>query len=174
VLGLRLARELWLFVVPRRRRREHVDVPYEQHIAHQLQPGTRRRYDRFARYQACGRLYWHGAHSGPAWARRRSPTPGIPHGPQRSSRPPAARTSWPARPTVRVTGVLLLPAAQALRASTQCLLRGELGNYQQPCGHGLGEPGGQGRLGVLLGAPPSTKGARRWRYYRAPWAGQGR
>ena len=29
-----------------------------------LQPGTRRTYDSFARCQACGRVYWHGAHSG--------------------------------------------------------------------------------------------------------------
>jgi uncharacterized protein len=28
----------------------------------QLQPGTRRSYDSFARCQACGRVYWHGAH----------------------------------------------------------------------------------------------------------------
>lgn len=29
----------------------------------QLQPGTRRTYTEFARCQACGRAYWHGAHS---------------------------------------------------------------------------------------------------------------
>jgi uncharacterized protein len=28
-----------------------------------LQPGTRRTYDEFARCQACGRVYWRGAHS---------------------------------------------------------------------------------------------------------------
>jgi uncharacterized protein with PIN domain len=28
-----------------------------------LQPGTRRTYDAFARCAACGRVYWHGAHS---------------------------------------------------------------------------------------------------------------
>ena len=41
---------------------ELVSVPKHE-IADQLEPGTRRRYDSFARCQACGRVYWHGAHS---------------------------------------------------------------------------------------------------------------
>lgn len=31
-------------------------------VAGELEPGTRRRYDRFARCGSCGRVYWHGAH----------------------------------------------------------------------------------------------------------------
>jgi uncharacterized protein len=31
-------------------------------VAHLLEPGTRRSYDVFARCEACGRLYWKGAH----------------------------------------------------------------------------------------------------------------
>jgi uncharacterized protein with PIN domain len=31
-------------------------------VEDRLEPGTRRRYDRFARCVACGRIYWHGAH----------------------------------------------------------------------------------------------------------------
>jgi uncharacterized protein len=27
-----------------------------------LEPGTRRRYERFARCRSCGRVYWRGAH----------------------------------------------------------------------------------------------------------------
>jgi uncharacterized protein len=30
----------------------------------QLEPGTRRTYEEFARCQGCGRVYWHGAHAG--------------------------------------------------------------------------------------------------------------
>jgi uncharacterized protein with PIN domain len=41
---------------------ELVSVPKHE-VADQLAPGTRRRYDSFARCQACGRVYWHGAHS---------------------------------------------------------------------------------------------------------------
>ena len=41
---------------------ELVSVPKNE-VADQLEPGTRRRYDRFARCRACGRVYWHGAHS---------------------------------------------------------------------------------------------------------------
>jgi uncharacterized protein len=33
-------------------------------VANQLESGTRRRYDNFARCRACGQVYWHGAHSG--------------------------------------------------------------------------------------------------------------
>jgi uncharacterized protein with PIN domain len=32
-------------------------------VTHLLEPGTRRSYDRFSRCPACGRVYWHGAHS---------------------------------------------------------------------------------------------------------------
>jgi uncharacterized protein with PIN domain len=35
----------------------------KQDILHQLPAGTRRRYQRFARCQTCGRVYWRGAHS---------------------------------------------------------------------------------------------------------------
>jgi uncharacterized protein len=38
-----------------------VAVPKEQ-VLDQLEPGTRRRYDRFAQCRVCGRVYWHGAH----------------------------------------------------------------------------------------------------------------
>ncbi|MGH3978211.1 MAG: Mut7-C RNAse domain-containing protein [Pseudonocardiaceae bacterium] len=31
-------------------------------VADQLEPGTRCRYDQFARCRSCGRVYWHGAH----------------------------------------------------------------------------------------------------------------
>ncbi|MBV8994930.1 MAG: hypothetical protein JO287_14825 [Pseudonocardiales bacterium] len=41
---------------------ELVSVPKHE-VADQLEPGTRQRYDRFAQCQACGRVYWHGAHS---------------------------------------------------------------------------------------------------------------
>lgn len=34
----------------------------KQEIADELEPGTRRSYDRFARCRRCGRLYWQGAH----------------------------------------------------------------------------------------------------------------
>jgi hypothetical protein len=37
------------------------DVPKER-VVDQLEPGTRRCYDRFARCRACGRVYWRGAH----------------------------------------------------------------------------------------------------------------
>ncbi len=40
---------------------ELAEVP-KQVIADQLEPGTRRWYDRFARCRSCGRVYWHGAH----------------------------------------------------------------------------------------------------------------
>ncbi|WP_246106291.1 Mut7-C ubiquitin/RNAse domain-containing protein [Pseudonocardia kunmingensis] len=40
---------------------ELVDVPKEQ-VVDLLEPGTRRRYERFARCRSCGRVYWHGAH----------------------------------------------------------------------------------------------------------------
>jgi uncharacterized protein with PIN domain len=33
------------------------------HVQHLLQPGTRRTYTQFSRCQACGRLYWRGAHA---------------------------------------------------------------------------------------------------------------
>jgi uncharacterized protein len=37
--------------------------PVAKHeIADRLEPGTRRRYDSFARCRSCGRVYWHGAH----------------------------------------------------------------------------------------------------------------
>jgi uncharacterized protein with PIN domain len=36
-------------------------VPKDQ-VLDQLEPGTRRRYDEFARCASCGRVYWHGAH----------------------------------------------------------------------------------------------------------------
>lgn len=32
-------------------------------VADDLPPGTRRSYQRFARCESCGRIYWHGAHS---------------------------------------------------------------------------------------------------------------
>jgi uncharacterized protein with PIN domain len=31
-------------------------------VADRLEPGTRRRYEHFARCRSCGRVYWHGAH----------------------------------------------------------------------------------------------------------------
>jgi uncharacterized protein with PIN domain len=31
-------------------------------VLDRLEPGTRRRYERFARCRSCGRVYWHGAH----------------------------------------------------------------------------------------------------------------
>jgi uncharacterized protein with PIN domain len=34
----------------------------KQDVADELQPGTRRCYDEYARCRACGRVYWHGAH----------------------------------------------------------------------------------------------------------------
>jgi len=37
-------------------------VPKER-IADRLEPGTRRSYDDFSRCDACGRIYWHGAHA---------------------------------------------------------------------------------------------------------------
>ena len=37
-------------------------VPMED-FADRLEPGTRRAYDDFARCDACGRVYWHGAHA---------------------------------------------------------------------------------------------------------------
>jgi uncharacterized protein with PIN domain len=36
-------------------------VPKDE-VADQLEPGTRLRYERFARCVSCGRVYWHGAH----------------------------------------------------------------------------------------------------------------
>jgi uncharacterized protein len=39
-----------------------VPVPKEE-IADRLEPGTRRSYDDFSRCDACGRIYWHGAHA---------------------------------------------------------------------------------------------------------------
>jgi uncharacterized protein len=36
-------------------------VPKDE-VADQLEPGTRRRYERFTRCRSCGRVYWHGAH----------------------------------------------------------------------------------------------------------------
>jgi uncharacterized protein with PIN domain len=37
--------------------------PVPKHeIAHRLEPGTRRCYDRFARCRRCGQVYWQGAH----------------------------------------------------------------------------------------------------------------
>jgi uncharacterized protein with PIN domain len=41
---------------------ELVAVPKEE-VAHRLEPGTRRRYDDFARCPLCGRVYWRGAHA---------------------------------------------------------------------------------------------------------------
>jgi len=41
---------------------ELASVPKHE-IADQLEPGTRRRYDSFARCQECGQVYWHGAHN---------------------------------------------------------------------------------------------------------------
>ena len=35
----------------------------KQEVAHQLQPGTRRYYQAYARCRCCGQVYWHGAHS---------------------------------------------------------------------------------------------------------------
>jgi uncharacterized protein with PIN domain len=40
---------------------ELADVPKDQ-VADRLEPGTRRRYERFARCRSCDRVYWHGAH----------------------------------------------------------------------------------------------------------------
>jgi uncharacterized protein with PIN domain len=40
---------------------ELAGVPKEQ-VVDRLEPGTRRRYERFARCRSCGRVYWHGAH----------------------------------------------------------------------------------------------------------------
>jgi uncharacterized protein with PIN domain len=40
---------------------ELVEVPKGE-IVDLLEPGTRRRYERFARCRACGRVYWRGAH----------------------------------------------------------------------------------------------------------------
>ena len=40
---------------------ELVAVPKEE-VLDRLEPGTRRRYERFARCTSCGRVYWHGAH----------------------------------------------------------------------------------------------------------------
>jgi uncharacterized protein with PIN domain len=37
------------------------DVPKDE-VADQLEPGTRRRYEKFVRCHSCGRVYWHGAH----------------------------------------------------------------------------------------------------------------
>jgi uncharacterized protein with PIN domain len=38
-------------------------IPVAKETVHeQLEPGTRRSYDRFARCRSCGRVYWHGAH----------------------------------------------------------------------------------------------------------------
>jgi hypothetical protein len=37
-------------------------VPKEA-IADRLEPGTRRSYDDFSRCDACGRIYWKGAHA---------------------------------------------------------------------------------------------------------------
>lgn len=36
----------------------------KQDVSGQVQPGTRRCYERFARCGACGKVYWRGAHSG--------------------------------------------------------------------------------------------------------------
>lgn len=33
-------------------------------VVDQLRPGTRRTYEAFARCEACGQVYWHGAHAG--------------------------------------------------------------------------------------------------------------
>ncbi|WP_219415909.1 Mut7-C ubiquitin/RNAse domain-containing protein [Pseudonocardia nigra] len=41
---------------------ELAEVPKDE-VAGELEPGTRRRYDRFARCRSCGRVYWRGAHS---------------------------------------------------------------------------------------------------------------
>ena len=35
----------------------------KQQVAHLLEHGTRRSYDRFSRCPACGRIYWRGAHA---------------------------------------------------------------------------------------------------------------
>lgn len=35
----------------------------KQHVQHRLKPGTRRSYTDFSGCQACGRLYWRGAHA---------------------------------------------------------------------------------------------------------------
>jgi uncharacterized protein with PIN domain len=40
---------------------ELAEVPKEA-VVHRLEPGTRRRYERFVRCRSCGRVYWHGAH----------------------------------------------------------------------------------------------------------------
>jgi uncharacterized protein GlcG (DUF336 family)/uncharacterized protein with PIN domain len=38
-----------------------VAVPKDE-VLDRLEPGTRRRYEQFARCRSCGRVYWHGAH----------------------------------------------------------------------------------------------------------------
>jgi uncharacterized protein with PIN domain len=40
-----------------------VDAVPKSEVADQLKSGTRRRYTRFVRCRACGRIYWHGAHA---------------------------------------------------------------------------------------------------------------
>jgi uncharacterized protein with PIN domain len=40
---------------------ELAEVPNEE-VVDRLEPGTRRRYERFARCASCGRVFWHGAH----------------------------------------------------------------------------------------------------------------
>jgi uncharacterized protein with PIN domain len=40
---------------------ELAEVPKGE-VAHRLEPGTRRCYERFSRCRSCGRLYWRGAH----------------------------------------------------------------------------------------------------------------
>lgn len=40
-----------------------VEPVAKEQIEHLLQPGTRRRYDQFARCPGCGRVYWPGAHA---------------------------------------------------------------------------------------------------------------
>lgn len=40
---------------------ELADVPKNE-VLDRLEPGTRRRYERFMRCQECARVYWHGAH----------------------------------------------------------------------------------------------------------------
>jgi uncharacterized protein len=36
----------------------------KEDVAHLLEPGTRRSYERFVRCASCSRIYWHGAHAG--------------------------------------------------------------------------------------------------------------
>lgn len=53
----------------------------KEEVVDELEPGTRRRYDRFARCRSCGRVYWHGAHArhlDTVVAQARAPRPGAP------------------------------------------------------------------------------------------------